>query len=359
MKVEMIENVQEGMQVARTIYGNNGEVLLAAGMKLTSRYIQRLKELGIEALYIKTDDIGKVEINDVISEKTRLEAVKLTQEVIKSIKFNHQLNVEKINQVVCNIIDELLTDKNLLVSFIEIRALNDHILNHSVNVAILSLITGIAMNYEYDKLKNLAIGALFHDIGKVQLPENMLHKREPLTEEEEKLWNTHPLIGFDILRKLDYLNLACAHTAFQHHEKYDGTGFPRKLKGEEIHEFARIVSICDMYDRMTTNRFGHPPLQPFQAIELLVANGGKFFDPNIVKKFLSNIAIFPVGTSVLLNNGEKGIVVQAQKEYPTRPIIRVLVNSLGNKIFPPYDINLRDNSELCIIKVLEEGESVG
>lgn len=353
MRAVSIENVKPGMQVGRTIHGANGEVLLAAGVKLSQKYIDRLNELGIVALYIYNETVGNIEIDDVVSEKTRLEAMKVTKEVMSDIKINPAINVSKVNSVVNNIIDDLLTNKNMAVNLVDIRAMNDYTFGHSVNVAILSLITGIAMGYDQIKLRNLAAGALFHDIGKIMVSEEIVNKRKSFTEEEIEQVEQHPILGFDILRKIDGFSLLSAHVALQHHEKYDGTGFPRKIQGEEISEFARIVAVADFYDKLTTE-INRERCTPFQAIEIIVADRGKSYDPKVVEKFIHSIAIFPVGTIVLLNTGEKGVIVKTHKLFPTRPKVRVLFDQEGDKIDPPYEIDLTQSSTYCISRVLEE-----
>lgn len=354
-KVIWIDRVQEGMKVAKSIYGSNGEVLLAAGVSLTPFYIQRLKEMEVAAVYVEDEDTEGIVINDVVSERTRSEAIKITKECMTHIRLQSGIDVAKVNQVITNIIDELLSSTNIVVQVLEIRALNDHTFSHSVNVAILSVITGIALGFDYEKLKDLALGALFHDIGKTIIPENILLKAESLTKEEEVIWQKHPILGFDILRKLEAFNLTIAHVVLEHHERFDGKGFPRGLKGTAISELARVVMVCDRYDKMTTYQIGQTRMQPFQAIEILIANSGKFFDADIVKAFLGIIAIFPIGSKVCLNIGLTGIVVETYKEYPTRPKVRILSNKDGEKVIPPYDIDLINTPEICIINVEEEG----
>ncbi|WP_434510503.1 HD-GYP domain-containing protein [Desulfitobacterium sp. AusDCA] len=354
-KVLQLNHVREGMKVAKSIYGPHGEILLAAGVSLNSFYIKRLEEMEVAAIYIEDEATEGIVINDVISEKTRIEAIKLTKECMNNIKLQSSVDVAKVNQVITDIVDELLSNNNIIVQVLEIRALNDHTFSHSVNVAVLSVITGIALGFDYKKLKDLALGALFHDIGKTLMPESILFKTEPLTQKEEEIWKKHPLLGFDILRKLPTINLTNAHIALEHHERYDGKGFPRGLSGNVISELARVVTVCNQYDKMTTYQIGQPRMKPFQAIEVLIGNSSKFFDADIVRAFLGIIAIFPIGSKVTLNIGVKGIVIEAYKNYPTRPKVRVLTDKNGEKIFPPYDIDLTDMPEICIIKVEEEG----
>lgn len=358
MRIMSIEKVEPGMQVGRPIYGANGKTLLANGVKLTSKYIERIKDLGIAVVYIYDESVGDIQVDDVISEKTRFEAIKVTKEAMTNIKLNPALNLTSINEAVNDIIDELLNNTDTMVNLVDIRTMNDYTFGHSVNVAVLSLITAITMGFNKDKLRILGAGALFHDVGKTAVPENILIKTTPLTDDEEKLLEEHTTIGFHILRKIESLSLQVAHIALQHHEHYDGTGYPRKIKGDEINEFARIITVADIYDRLTSGRVwaGRSRLSSLQAVELVIANSGKFFAPEVVKHFIHTIALFPVGTLVMLNTQEKAVVVETFREYPTRPRVRLLVNSQGNRINPPYEMDLASNLDFYIIQIIEEGE---
>ncbi|KJR46687.1 metal dependent phosphohydrolase [Desulfosporosinus sp. I2] len=356
MRIISVENLEEGMEIGRTIHGENGTTLLAAGVELTSRFINRLKELGIASVYIRDDAVGEIEIDDVVSERTRLEALKVTKEVMSNINLNSSsFDIQMVNDVVDNIINELLANRDIVVNVLDIRAINDFTYGHSVSVAILSIITGIAMGYDHTKLSKLAAGALLHDIGKSKFPEHLLNKVDPLNEEEEQLFQGHTIAGFEILKNIREFSLAAAHVALQHHERYDGTGYPRQLKGEGISEFARIVTVADIYDKMTTSIVGRPRCMPFQALEIIMANRGIFLDPEVVEHFMNIIALFPVGTTVLLNTGEKAVVIQTSRKHPTRPEVRVFIDRDGKLITPPYEINLVYSSNYFITRVIEEG----
>lgn len=353
MRVISIEKAQPGMEIGRNIYGAGGEILLAAGVKLTQNYINRLKELGIVALYIQDEATSDIEIDDVISEKTRLEAIRATREAMASIKLNPTFDIKKIDTVVNNIISELLTNKDLLVNIVDIRALNDYTFGHCVNVAVLSLITGIAMGYDQAKLRQLAAGALFHDIGKTAIPDDKLINGASLALEEDEQVQLHTLAGYEILRRIKDFPPESAEIALQHHERFDGSGFPQHLKGEAIGEFSRIVTVADLYDRMTTGYMGKAMWTPFQAMEIIIANRGKFFDPRIVETFMTTIALFPLGTMVMLNTREKAVVVETYKRFPTRPKVRVLADPEGKRIAPPYEIDLPHCRDYFIARILE------
>lgn len=356
MRAVSVEVVQPGMMVAKTIYGEHSKVLLAQGVALTEQYIDRLKKLGIMSLYVTDETLGDIEVDETISEQTRVETVKFARETFSSVKINAKMNVKKVNQMVERIIEEIMNRKNFVQCLVDIRAMNDYTFAHSVNVTVLCLITGIGLGFAHDKLKQLAVGALFHDIGKLVLPEQLLMKEEALTDEEAAEVQKHAATGFEILRKIEGVNLLSAHVAYQHHERFDGTGYPRSLREIGINEYARIVAVADCYDNLTADRPGKPRHYPQQAVEYLIMNSGTYFDPEIVKDFVGNIAIFPVGTMVILNSGEKGVVVKAHKGFPTRPVVRIVKDRAGGPVNPPFDVDLLDKHVYFVTGVLAEEE---
>lgn len=351
-----IDKIKTGMKVGRTVYGSSGQILLAAGVLLSEKYLERLKELEINFLYIHDDNVGDIEVDEVISERTRVSAIKQTKEFMSNIKVGSELNVKEVNKVVNDVIDELLNQSSNIISLLDIRAHKDQMFAHSVNVAILSTIIGITLEYDQIKLRNLAAGALFHDIGKVRLAGEILNKSGELTAEEAIELQKHTYYGFEIIKKNQEMSLLSAHVALQHHERYDGKGYPRGGSGKDIHQFARIVAIANAYDNLTSDSPYRRRMFPHEAIEYIIANSGIEFDYEIVKIFLKSIAIFPIGCIIYLNSGEKGIVVKVNKNLPTRPVVRVIRDSNGNLIKPGYDIDLEHRTTYFITEIVEDGE---
>lgn len=354
MRVIPVDKVKPGMVIARAVIGSNGEILLSRDVRIDGNYIKRLKEIGIPALYIKDENIGKVEYDEVISERTHQEALKVTKDVMSSIRLSSDFDLNKVNKVVDDLISELLTSKELLVALVDMRAANDLSFSHSVNTAVLSIITGIALGYDPKKLSQLACGALFHDIGIIMLPPELLHKKSALSAEENEHIMKHPVLGFEILRKKEGVSLLSAHVALQHHEKYDGTGYPRGVSGDEINEFARIVSITAIYDNIIGLGSDVNKVLPHQAIERLTMKSGKWFDPEILQVFIKTIAVFPVGVAVLLNTGETALVTKANKKFPTRPVVRVFKTRDGAKVYPPFEIDLAKNQAYFIQNMITD-----
>ncbi|MDN5347599.1 MAG: hypothetical protein PWP65_1163 [Clostridia bacterium] len=347
--------LKPGMIVARTVFGPDGQILLQKGVTLKPGYIKRLYELGIPALYVASkwpEDMPEIE--DVISDQTRLAAIKLMKEIIgenqekQGIPSKVVIDTKKVRQVVNDIIDDLLGQRELMLNLADIRSLDDYTFCHSVNVCVLALMTGITLGLSRSDLCHLGVGAILHDVGKIRVPLEILNKPGPLTPEEFDIIRLHPEYGFEILSDYKEISKVSAHIALEHHERYDGSGYPQGLKGSECHEFARITGIVDVYDALTSDRIYRPAYAPHEAYELLAGCGNFRHDYHLVKAFLTNVAAYPVGTPVELNTGEVGLVIGNRRGYSHQPKIRLLSGE---------EIDLVTQHDRFIVRVLKEEEA--
>jgi HD-GYP domain-containing protein (c-di-GMP phosphodiesterase class II) len=202
------------------------------------------------------------------------------------------------------------------------------------------------MGLTRDQMIDLGVGAMLHDIGKTQIPMEILMKPGKLTDEEYALMKEHSLQGYQMLKDIPDIPLLSAHCALQHHERLDGSGYPRGLKGDEIHLYGKIVGIADVYDALTTNRVYRKAFLPHEALEYLFTSTGQF-DSNLIAVFRDHVAIYPIGLIVTLSNGVKAVVVDINTKYPQRPIVRVLKNADGQEIIP-YEIDLSQDFSITV-----------
>jgi len=220
--------------------------------------------------------------------------------------------------------------------------------SHSVNVAVLSILLGKSLNYDKLKLQKLGTGSILHDIGKTLLPEKILSKKKELTEKEYKLVKKHPRLGYDYLENNDISPVA-KNPILYHHERIDGSGYPKGITIDEMHDFTKIVAITDVFDALTSDRVYRKRWPTFKTINYLMSHTNNKFDLKMVKNFVRNLTIYPNGTQVKLSNGEKGIVKEQNPNYPTRPIIRIIENSEGEET--SREIDLLNNLNIIIEKV--------
>ena len=357
--------LKPGMKTGRPIYNASGQVLLNSGVVLTERFIHRLKMLGVPAVYIDDGFLPDIEINDVISEETRVQAVARVKALLAEQERRRSpvgraiIGVKDLYSTVNDIIDELLSNRSLMVNMVDIRCLDEYTFGHSVNVCVLAIITGITMGFSRQKLFHLGMGALLHDIGKIGVPLEILNKPGPLTREEFEIVKKHCAYGAAILEKDRHAGPLCRLVALQHHERYGGQGYPAGLAGDEIHLFARITGMVDTYDALTADRVYRRAFPPHEAYEMIAASGNYLFDFEVVKSFLHNVAAYPLGSLVRLSSGETGVVVETVRGYSLYPRVRILFDADGAPLPAPYEIWLGEHRRLVVREVIQDYWELG
>ena len=350
LRLVNIENVVPGSILGKSIYTGSGKVLLSAGLSLTSVYISRLSKLEITEIYID-DNISKgIEIVDVVSQFVRLEAKSIVKDIIENQTATRHDISTRLSKVVDNIVEEILANKDTLVSVIDIKTKDNYTFSHCVNVAVLSTVVGVAIGYTIDRLKKLCLGALLHDIGKIVIPTKILNTPEKLTDEEFKEVKRHSEYGYKMVKgNVDYSPITVS-IVLMHHEKSDGSGYPLGIKLDKIHECTRIVSVADIYDAMTSDRVYRKKLTPGEAMEYLNGMAYQWFDMPVITAFNRCIAPYPIGTSVRLNTGAAGIVAKINSSIPVRPIVKIIIDSNGNQL-QDYYCDLSKELTTSIIEV--------
>lgn len=354
-----IENAKEGLILASDIYDSEDNILLRRGTVLKSSYIKRLREKGYNGVYVQNTDIGGIVTVDPIRRETRIKTVNAVRRFFNASQKNvmcDEKNLKDLKKSIEDIISELLENKDIEINLVDLKLNSEYTFFHSVNVAVISLIMGIAKGYSQKNLFELGLGALLHDIGKLGIDRAIVEKPGQLDDEEFKKIKEHPEKGFSFLRESFEYDVPVRSRAvvLQHHEKYDGTGYPQGLKKDEIHPFARLVAVADVYDAMTSDRPYRKALPPHEVIEFIMGSAGTHFDPDAVSVFLSRITPYPVGSIVQLSDGTVGTVIEVYSDAVLRPKLKVLRSS---KWQTGLIIDLRNDTNfmsLTITKVLEE-----
>ena len=348
-----LDKVEPGQKNARTIFGDNNKVLLHAGVILKTEYIERLRLAGIDEIYIDDDISSEIQPKDVICDKTRQDAKKLAKSLMEGHAFCNSNDMMHVKAMVDKIIENLLSNEDILLNLYEIKTVDDYTFSHCVNVCIYSLIIGISLGYNMNRLKDLGVGAILHDIGKLAVPNKLLKKPAELDEKEFEEIKLHTKSGYEILKHHNGIGLLSSYIALNHHERYDGSGYPGGLKGEDIHECARIVAIADVYDALTSDRVYRQKIKPHFVVEYLTNIRASHFDAELVKHFLRYIALYPLGTAVILSTNEIALVVRINRHLPTRPVVKIIYDATGNKLENIQLIDISKNTEVSIVKTCE------
>lgn len=339
-----LEHVEPGNVLARSIFASDGRTLLNRGVTLTPMLITKLRRLGVTMVYIQDKNFADIKIEDSVSEETRRKAISCLSEAIECIQEGRDFDAKQVSSVVKSTVDEIVSNKDVLLSLADVRTEDNHLFVHSLNVCMISTIIGTSLGYTIDQLRELAMGALLHDIGKVT-------KKDPL---HHKDGDHHAWVGFNVLRKKHDINLRIAHVALQHHEHVDGTGVPRGVKDKDIHEYAKIVAIANHYDKLVSPSFaGGSDLPPHEASEQIMALAGTKFEHKYVVEFLRAIAMYPTGTAVKIDKQDFiGIVVKQNKGIPSRPVIRIINEKVKTYNEDPQVVEI-DLSKITTIFIKE------
>lgn len=348
MRLVAIEFCQENMELARTIYNQDGRPLLRQGTTLTGNIIERLKKYGVSTLYVEDELSEGIEVEESIPVELRIEAESTVrqsfQEVICHAKgsnlLGHSKMVKRFTSVFNEIFNYIKKNKTAL-NLISSVHVNDHyVYSHSLNVTIYTTQLALNTKLKNDHVRQLGVGTLMHDIGKSLIPSKILNKPGQLTDEEYEIVKKHTELGFEFLRKQHEIPLLAAHCAYQHHERLDGSGYPRGLKGDEIHPFAKIIAVADVFDAVTTNRVYRKAMLPHQGLEILYGGSGTQFDAQLIKRFRDNVAIYPTGVTVTLSTGETGIVSHYNYKTAGRPKVRIIRDRDQAPVQQPHEIDL-------------------
>lgn len=358
MRLKSIQKCLPGDTLARSIFSENGTVLVGAGVELTQRMLERLKSKNISSLYIQDKHTDDIIVEPAISEDTRRAAMTLIHETFRTVNdypqkwqqiFANKAFGRGLRQVMAAVADELNASHSAMNLLADACAFDNYIFTHSFNVALYSTALALKTDCSEKEVLEIGIGGMLHDIGKIHVPDEILKKPGHLTAEEFELMKKHTEYGFEMLRRQEDIPLLAAHCAFQHHERWDGSGYPRQLKQEEIHPFGRLMAVTDVFDALTSHRVYRPGMLPHEAMEILFTGTGRLFDQKYVEALRDTIALYPLGLSVKLNTGEAGVIVDSNKGMPSRPIIRILVDQEGNELDQPYECDLSKKLTLMIV----------
>ena len=341
--------LREGMLLGDNLYGINGELMLSRGIVLSEQYISAILRLDYNGLYVEDDLSKDIHIINVINEKVRARTIKGVKDMFiltESGKADVKTDYTYAKQQIESIVDNILNTKELMINMVDMKVFDDYTYYHSVSVAILSIVMGVAMGLGKDELCELGFGALLHDIGKVFVNKDILNKNGKLTDEEYDAIKTHPVNGYEYMKKVSDISDSAFACILNHHEKFNGGGYPNNIKGDEIPLFGRIIALADVYDALTSDRPYRKALLPSEAMEYIMGSTASLFDPKLVLVFIKKIAPYPVGTIVRLSNQRTGIVMENYGEFCMRPKVRIFMEN--ETMVTPYVLYLADREALNI-----------
>jgi len=274
------------------------------------------------------------------SRKVYSEANKIISNIMHDVRIGKQIEVERIDPVVEKMANSILRNKDALLSLCRIKNKDDYTFLHSVSVGALLISFAHALDFKHDVIKQLGVGGMLHDIGKTKVPNEILNKPGALTEEEFIIMKSHVVHGCSILRKSPGIAQVSFDVASQHHERFDGSGYPLGLKNSEMSVYGQMAAIVDVYDAITADRCYHKGMEPTVAIRKMFEWSKFHFNPKLLRTFIRIVGIYPVGTLVMLESGKIGVVIEQSETDMTRPLVRIIFDAKKNYFIAPKDIDL-------------------
>ncbi len=319
---------------------------------LIEEKLQGITSIDIEELKKIKEDISDLD-KKKLTKKTYFSTVSLTRGIISNLKSGETINLKKIKRTVRTVIDQLVEDDTMLMGMTTIKDYDEYTHFHSVNVSIFSISLGHKLGLDKKLLSDLGMAALLHDIGKVDIPIEVLNKPSEFTEDEWNIMRKHSEKGALILLKtkgIDDSSMNQVIPAFEHHLNYNLSGYPKVKSSFTLDFFSRVITIADQYDAMTSARvYSRKPLSAEKALSVLLERSGTQIDPHILKVFINMVGIYPIGSLVVLNTNEMGLVFENNNnpDFMDRPRILLISDSSGARI---------ENIAVDLMEKNEEGD---
>jgi HD-GYP domain-containing protein (c-di-GMP phosphodiesterase class II) len=374
MKTIRVADLKAGVKFDQPVYIDGENILVPAEIGIKQKDLDRLRKWGIETVQtsgkvIKEDTPAKTAIDNIADLKESrsyrellqiyLAIVKQVNIIFATLKQGRRVTTKEINNI-SELLYQTVRKNPIEMTGFTIRSdKNRHGLAiSSVNCAILSLVTGMNFKLDEGKLHSLVLGALLHDIGMLRIPDAILNKSGDLKEDELKTIYTHTVHSYNtITKELGYPE-EIGLIALQHHERWDGKGYPHHIGGDQIYLLARIVSLTDSFEAMVRDKPYRDSMIGYNAMRQILNDNSRRFDSNIVKVFLKGMGIYPLGSVVILNDGSISTVVRTHASVPLRPVVQILVDSGGNRHENGKGqvIDLLENTTLFIVRAINPQE---
>lgn len=284
----------------------------------------------------------------VVSKESQVKAFKALSGVVNDVKMAQGIDSTTINGLSQQLVTEILQSPDSIVNLVDIKSFDDYTFTHNVNVSILSILIGSFMQLTAEQLYELGCGAILHDVGKLKISLSILNKDEKLTPTEFEEIKRHPNYGYEILSKSKGISEHARLVALQHHEKFNGAGYPKGLKGRDISLLARICAIADVYDALTTDRPYRVAMTPYDAMKILTSGMETHFDNEVLSVFVRKFSLYPAGSLVRLNDNSIGLVLRVNPTAIIRPVIKIIRTSTGQGVKTRQEINLLNEKGLFI-----------
>lgn len=345
--------------------------------------LQKVRDTGVHELYIDTDkgldvadlaapteeetskameqQLEEIAHNDqkpvlaapLAEESTRAkklhgEANRIVKDIMGDIRLGQQIQMEKVEPLVEKMVDSIFRHQDALIPLARLKTHDEYTFQHSVSVCALMVAFARGLKLSREVIKEIAIGALLHDVGKAKVPDDILNKPGKLTDAEFDKMKSHVVQSKIILHNTPGISEIALDVAAQHHERFDGTGYPNKLKGQDISFYGQMGAIVDVYDAITSNRVYHKGMPPTDALKKLLEWSKFHFNPELVQAFIRTIGIYPSGSLVRLESGRMGVVLEQHADKLLQPRVKLFYHATHQHYVTPEEVDLSKSQDRIV-----------
>ncbi len=330
MRLTKVDDLKESDILAVDVLNSDYTVLLPADTVIVWDHIERLKRSNIVEVYIRTEDIfAEVEI---LKEDVRKEVHETLQAVLEKHTYSNNSELSKLSETADVIISNILEEDDVVEKVYEIRSRSADVYEHCISVCSISTLIALKRGMSEEKVHDISVACLLHEIGLKEISVDYENKEIfDMSDKDAEEYKRHPLLGFNIVKDEDWLSDESKKMILYHHERLDGSGYPSRVMGPDTSESCKIIQTCDVFDEYICG-IGCERVKVYEALEYLKIYKGTKFEKSIVDDFLALIAVYPVGSYVKTSDGEVAVVLRQNREFPDRPVIRIIKNKDGDPV---------------------------
>ncbi len=351
MKLCRLEDLKGNETIARTVFTSSFTVLLPEGTKLKPEYIEKLQNLEIREVYIEEENNYDTEEILILTDDIEKKFKRKIKSILEKHTYNKNSGLIEISDTAEHIIDNILEEKEVVEKIYDIKERSADVYEHSLSVCALATIVALKLNLDQEKIHDIGVGSLLHDIGLRYLTISFENRSlEDFDAVELAEYKKHPIYGYTALKNENWLTEIGKNVILYHHERMDGSGYP--LRAKDIPMEAKIVGCCDAFDEMICG-IGCKQSKVYEAVEYLKSFRGVYFDEKILDILLESTAVYPVGSIVVTSEGEEAVVKRQNAHFPDRPILQILKDKDGNELHQEVIKDMLKENSLFIEKVRE------
>jgi HD-GYP domain-containing protein (c-di-GMP phosphodiesterase class II) len=368
MKTVKTADLREGMVFDAPVYMEGESVFIAAGVPVKATEIERLRKWGVTEVQTEGAVVPGEGSAGIAAKGTRKpwapagdrhlvqvyhEAVQILDGVLRDIGSGVPVGHDVVDGLAQSLVERTHQGRNDMVQVVVFADSRKKLAAACVNTAVLSIVIGLQLRLTSHALRQLSLGALLHDVGMLTVPSAIVDKPEKLAEEELAEIRKHPLHSYRLIEKVLRYPQEVAEVGLHHHERWDGKGYPRQLRGEDISLHARIVAVAESYAAMVKERPYRSSMIGYNAMKCLLTDNGRQFDPRVLKAFLTSTGVFPIGSIVQLNNSAIGRIVGVSADAPLRPRVELVVDETGANLEEAVMLDLTERKSLFIVRAID------